>query len=92
MPAERPVKARVAVIAGGQNCEHEVSLASAAAVALALEHVGYQVVRLTIGADGTWHDSGVRLPGLAGEASRIFVNDRRAASHTARGLRRASTH
>jgi D-alanine-D-alanine ligase len=65
MPAERPVKARVAVIGGGQNCEHEVSLASAAAVALALEHVGYQVVRLTIGADGTWHDSGVRLPGLA---------------------------
>jgi D-alanine-D-alanine ligase len=65
MPAERPVKARVAVIGGGQNCEHEVSLASAAAVALALEHVGYQVVRLTIGADGTWHDSGVRLPSLA---------------------------
>ena len=60
------MKARVAVIGGGQNCEHEVSLASAAAVALALEHVGYQVVRLTIGADGTWHDSGVRRPGLAG--------------------------
>ena len=66
MPADRPVKARVAVIGGGQNCEHEVSLASAAAVALALEHVGYQVVRLTIGADGTWHDGCVRRPGLAG--------------------------
>jgi D-ala D-ala ligase N-terminus/D-ala D-ala ligase C-terminus len=66
MPAERPVKARVAVIGGGQNCEHEVSLASAAAVALALEHVGYQVVRLTIGVDGTWRDGGVRRPGLAG--------------------------
>ena len=66
MPAERPVKARVAVIGGGQNCEHEVSLASAAGVALGLEYVGYQVVRLTIGADGTWHDGGVRLPGLAG--------------------------
>jgi D-alanine-D-alanine ligase-like ATP-grasp enzyme len=25
MPAERPVKARVAVIGGGQNCEHEVN-------------------------------------------------------------------
>ena len=60
------MKARIAVIGGGQNCEHEVSLASAAAVALALEHVGYQVVRLTIGADGTWHDGGVRRPGLAG--------------------------
>ena len=31
MPADRPVRARVAVIRGGQNCEHEVSLASAAA-------------------------------------------------------------
>ncbi len=30
------MKARVAVIGGGQNCEHEVSLASAAAVAAAL--------------------------------------------------------
>src|SRR5690348_15869458 len=66
MPAERPVKARVAVIGGGQNCEHEVSLASAAAVALALEHVGYQVVRLTISTDGTWLDGGVRRTGLAG--------------------------
>ena len=60
------MKARVAVIGGGQNCEHEVSLASAAAVAAALAQAGYQVVRLTIGADGTWHDGGVRRPGLAG--------------------------
>lgn len=30
------MKARVAVIGGGNNCEHEVSLASAAAVAAAL--------------------------------------------------------
>ena len=37
MPAGCPVKARVAVIGGGQNCEHEVSLASAAAVAPAVE-------------------------------------------------------
>jgi D-alanine-D-alanine ligase len=62
---EYRVKARVAVIGGGQNCEHEVSLASAAAVAAALEHTGYRVVRLTIGADGTWHHGGARLPGLA---------------------------
>jgi D-alanine-D-alanine ligase len=59
------VKARVAVIGGGRNCEHEVSLASAAAAAAALAENGYDVVGLTIGADGTWHDGGARLPGLA---------------------------
>ena len=71
MPAERPVKARVAVIGGGQNCEHEVSLASAAAVAAALAQAGYQVVRLTIGTDGTWRDGAIHLPGLA-DAVRIL--------------------
>jgi D-alanine-D-alanine ligase len=65
------VKARVAIIGGGNNCEHEVSLASAAAVAAALEQAGYQVVRLTIGADGTWHHGGAHLPGLA-DAVRII--------------------
>lgn len=59
------MKARVAVIGGGNNCEHEVSLASAAAVAAALAETGYQVVRLTIGADGTWHHGDAQLPGLA---------------------------
>src|SRR5258708_15877769 len=65
MALDRRVKARVAVIGGGQNCEHEVSLASAAAVAVALERTGYPVVRLTIGADGTWRDGDTRLPRLA---------------------------
>jgi D-alanine-D-alanine ligase len=65
------VKARVAVIGGGRNCEHEVSLASAAAAAAALEETGYDVVGLTIGTDGTWHDGGAPLPGLA-DAVRIL--------------------
>ncbi|HEY2693358.1 MAG TPA: D-alanine--D-alanine ligase [Streptosporangiaceae bacterium] len=65
------MKARVAVIGGGNNCEHEVSLASAAAVAAALAETGYQVVRLTIGADGSWQQGGARLPGLA-DAVRIL--------------------
>jgi D-alanine-D-alanine ligase len=65
------MKTRVAVIGGGRNCEHEVSLASAAAAAAALEETGYDVVRLTIGTDGTWHDGGARLPGLA-DAVRIL--------------------
>ncbi len=45
---------RVAVIGGGQNCEHEVSLASAAAVAEALTEAGYDVLRLTIDPRGGW--------------------------------------
>ena len=59
---------RVAVIGGGQNCEHEVSLASAAAVAAALDPTSYQVVPLTIGLDGTWRDRGQRPMGLSGVA------------------------
>jgi D-alanine-D-alanine ligase len=71
------VKARVAVIGGGRNCEHEVSLASAEAVARALEQVGYQVARLTIGPGGAWRDGnvpplgGARRSGLA-DAVRIL--------------------
>jgi D-alanine-D-alanine ligase len=52
----------VAVVGGGQNCEHEVSLASAAAVADALHPAAYDVVRLTIGPDGTWRDPDGTLP------------------------------
>ncbi|MCZ4500441.1 MAG: D-alanine--D-alanine ligase [Marmoricola sp.] len=47
---------RVAVIGGGQNCEHEVSLASAAAAAAALDPTRYDVVQMTIGLDGRWND------------------------------------
>lgn len=57
---------RVAVIGGGQNCEHEVSLASAAGVAAALDPTAYEVVPLTIDRDGTWRDRGRRPMGLAG--------------------------
>ncbi len=59
---------RVAVIGGGQNCEHEVSLASAAAVAAALDG-SWDVVRLTIGRDGTWHDES----GLIGFSAAVEV-------------------
>ncbi|XVV16046.1 D-alanine--D-alanine ligase family protein [Actinoplanes sp. CA-131856] len=47
---------RAAVIGGGSNGEHQVSLASAAAVAGALDPGRYDVVRLTIAPDGTWRD------------------------------------
>lgn len=45
---------RVAVIGGGENCEHDVSLASAGSVVAALETTAYDVVALTIGRDGVW--------------------------------------
>ncbi|KRB77231.1 D-alanine--D-alanine ligase [Nocardioides sp. Root190] len=60
------MRTRVAVIGGGQNCEHDVSLASAASVAAALDPATYDVVALTIGRDGTWRDGGLRPIGLSG--------------------------
>lgn len=48
---------RVAVIGGGQNGEHDVSLASARAITLALSSSAtYVPVCLTITRDGTWVD------------------------------------
>lgn len=59
--------ARVAVIGGGANCEHEVSLASAASVADALDSLtAYEVVRLSIDPEGVWRDREARPIGLAG--------------------------
>jgi D-alanine-D-alanine ligase len=66
----RPSRTRVAVVGGGQNCEHSVSLASAAAVADALDPTAYDVVRLTIGEDGAWHDDERPLP--LGEAVAVL--------------------
>lgn len=56
------MRTRVAVLGGGRSCEHDVSLASAAAVAAGLDP-RHDVVRLTIGRDGTWRD-GSRPVGL----------------------------
>ncbi|GAA3609100.1 D-alanine--D-alanine ligase family protein [Kineosporia mesophila] len=60
------MSARVAVIGGGQNSEHEVSLASAAGVRNALVAAGYEVVALTVDRSGTWRDGELRPIGLAG--------------------------
>ena len=57
---------RVAVIGGGTSCEHDVSLASAAAAGEALIAAGHDVVPLTIGRDGTWYDAAAVPIGLAG--------------------------
>jgi D-alanine-D-alanine ligase len=52
---------RVAVIGGGQSSEHDVSLASAAAIAGALDPAAYDVVALTIERDGWWCRDGQRM-------------------------------
>lgn len=46
--------ARVVVIGGGTSSEHEVSLASAAGIAAALDRSRFDVVALTIRPDGSW--------------------------------------
>lgn len=56
---------RITVIGGGRSSEHEVSLASAAAIASALRRLDYEVDELTIDRDGRWVDSvGRNIPSL----------------------------
>ncbi|HUZ16575.1 MAG TPA: D-alanine--D-alanine ligase family protein [Gaiellaceae bacterium] len=45
---------RVAVLAGGRSSEHEISLASARSVAVALDPERYDVAEIGIGRDGRW--------------------------------------
>ncbi|MFJ3036128.1 D-alanine--D-alanine ligase [Curtobacterium pusillum] len=55
-------RSRVAVIGGGANDEHEVSLASAAAVTRALRSLSVDAVPLTIDRAGNWrHTDGAAL-------------------------------
>ena len=62
----------VAVIGGGRSAEHEVSLASAAAVAAGLDRDRYRVHEFTIDPDGGWRhpiigsiDAAVAMAGIA---------------------------
>ncbi len=72
---------RVAVIAGGQNSEHEISLASAAGVSAALTGAGHHPMAFTIGVDGVWmDDKGIVLAAtpvasLATALHRLAVTD-----------------
>ncbi|HYF72230.1 MAG TPA: D-alanine--D-alanine ligase [Nocardioides sp.] len=69
------MRTRVAVVGGGQSCEHEVSLASAASVAAGLDPRRYDVVPLTIDLDGMWRDSGAHPIGLSGATSVLSTCD-----------------
>jgi D-alanine-D-alanine ligase len=51
----------VAVLAGGRSSEHEVSLASGAAVGEGLGAAGHRVVAVEIGRDGVWRLEGAPL-------------------------------
>ena len=62
----RDTRIRVAVVGGGVSCEHDVSLASAAAIRGALDSPRYDVVALTIDREGMWRDRGGRPLGLTG--------------------------
>lgn len=74
MTAPTNDRIRVAVIGGGANSEHEVSLASAAAVADALREA-YDVVPLTIERSGGWRDDSGRPLGAAGAVALIATCD-----------------
>ena len=49
---------RVAVLAGGRSSEHEISLASAAAIRTGLAEAGHEPVAVEIGPDGRWSVDG----------------------------------
>ena len=49
---------RVAVLGGGRSSEHEISLASAAAIRAGLEGAGHEPVAVEIGQDGRWSADG----------------------------------
>jgi D-alanine-D-alanine ligase len=51
----------IAVLAGGRSSEHDVSLASGAAVSEGLVAAGHEVVWIEVGRDGAWRRDGERL-------------------------------
>jgi D-alanine-D-alanine ligase len=57
---------KVAVLAGGRSSEHEVSLASGAAVRDGLVEAGHEVVDIEVGRDGVWRTDGAELPVIPG--------------------------
>lgn len=58
---------RVAVLQGGRSSEHDVSLASGAAVAAGLRAAGHDVVTLLLDREGGWRDeTGMPVPIVPG--------------------------
>jgi D-alanine-D-alanine ligase len=76
---------RVGVIYGGRSGEHEVSLASAAAVFANLDRARYEPVPIRIDRDGRW--TLPDRPPLAASAAEVIEQARLEAARTARSLR-----
>ena len=66
---------RIAVIGGGRSSEHEVSLASAAAVAAGLQRAGHEVVAIQIERDGRWLSGGEDVCLIAGPGHTLLGAD-----------------
>ena len=58
---------KVAGLGGGRSSEHDVSLASAAAVRDGLTQAGHEPVAVEIARDGRWTSRGAEVPLLAGD-------------------------
>jgi D-alanine-D-alanine ligase len=52
---------RIAVLGGGRSSEHEISLASAAAVRAGLADAGHEVVDVLLTREGAWEHNGERV-------------------------------
>ncbi len=75
--ADHPVTARVAVLMGGRSSEHDVSLASAAAVIAALDPDRYEVIPVLISANGVWSVAGESVaivPGPDGDPQIVSLS------------------
>ncbi|HEV7461377.1 MAG TPA: D-alanine--D-alanine ligase family protein [Solirubrobacteraceae bacterium] len=57
---------RVVVLRGGRSSEHEISLASGAAVAEGLAEAGHEVLGVEIGRDGIWRRDGDEIDVVPG--------------------------
>ncbi len=57
---------KVAVLAGGRSSEHEVSLASGAAVRAGLQEAGHEPLEVELARDGTWRCDGAEVELRAG--------------------------
>ena len=65
---------RVAVLGGGRSGEHDVSLASEAAVREGLAAAGHTALDLTVTREGRWIHDGVELGEVSAAGSGMFQN------------------
>jgi D-alanine-D-alanine ligase len=68
---------KIAVLGGGRSSEHDVSIASAASVADAIDTSQHEVIRVTIDRDGAWTREGrpVALVQAPGDRARLISLD-----------------